>query len=264
MQDALKKTSMAALTVSIAIFCLAESTLANVRVVERVFALSADARSEFSLQFNVFSHGTIVIVGDWKATDHKLSPIALRLVLLRPDGSEAARKDGASPFRLECRAAEPEIDRFINSRRTIWTAKIINSADARRTELSGKLRITIPASPRNLIDTQFALLGAGNAQEIPFVVPAPGRIVIETDWAAEMNSAGKEPRLLPLTLSLIHTGQEKTYARRQGSSPLRAEHQVTELELDKGARWHVRVQNDHADRQAKVRGRLKVTLIPAL
>jgi len=263
MRGALKRTSMAALTVSIALFCLAESALADVRIVEQVFALSADARSEFSLQFNVFSHGTIVIVTDWKTNDHNLAPASLRLVLLRPDGSEAARKDGASPLRLECRATEPEMERFRDVRQNRWTAKILNSVDAQRKEISGRLRITIPANPRNLVDTQFTLLGAGNAQEIPFTVSAPGRIVIETDWAADFNQTG-EPHRLPITLSLVHTAEEKTYARRQGMSPLRAEHQVTELELDKGSRWHVRVQNDHSDSQAKVRGRLKVVFTPAL
>jgi hypothetical protein len=63
---------------------------------------------------------------------------------------------------------------------------------------------------------------------------------------------------------MIHPGQNKIYARRQGQSPLKAEHQVTEQELDKGLRWVVRVQNDSGDPQAKARGRVKVIFMPSL
>jgi hypothetical protein len=233
------------------------------RILESGFALSADARSEFTMRIPLLSPGRIVVEGSWKVNDANRDAVSLSLVLLRPDGSEAARKDGASPIKLEFHAAETEIDRFINSGKTGWTAKVTNSVDSRRKEIAGKLRITVPASPRTLIDTQFTLLGGGNAQEIPFSIPAPGRIVIEAYWTADIVSVEK-PQQPIIMLSVVHPGQNKTYARRRGQSPLRAEHQVTEQELDKGLRWMARVQNDSGDRQAKVRGRLNVIFTPSL
>ena len=234
------------------------SILASTRTIETRFALSADLRSEFSTRFPILSAGRIGLEITW-ATGGAGS-VSLTVILIRPDRSEAARKSGASPLRLEYRTTESEIDGFISRDRAEWTVKIINNADANRREVLGKLRATVPVSSRNLMDTQFTLLGSGNAQEIPFVVPAPGRIVIEADWSEDLLSPDDRQRAL-ITLSLIHPGQARTHARRQGISPLRIEHQVTERELDRGGRWIARVQNDN---QTKIKGRVRVTYTPSL
>src|SRR5262249_13501736 len=111
-----------------------------------------------------------------------------------------------------------------------------------------------------LEDAQFTLLGAGNAQEIPARIPAPGRVVIEAEWRPDplIPDAAAQPQL---TLSLIHPGLDKTYARRIGKSGLRIEQQITEQELERGRRVTVRLQNDGA---AKVKGRVKVSFFPSL
>ena len=68
-------------------FSLAEA--ADSRTLEFPFALSADARSEFSASFQVFSAGRIVIEGVWN-----VGAYPLHIALVRPDGSEAARQIG--------------------------------------------------------------------------------------------------------------------------------------------------------------------------
>lgn len=263
MKSLLDRLALSPSLICLLLLTLAAPLFAQNRILESGFALSADARSEFTMRFPVLSPGRIAIEGDWKVNNANPGAVSLSLVLLRPDGSEAVRKDGASPLKLEFHATETEIDRFISGGKTGWTAKVTNSVDSQRKEIAGKLRITVPASPRALIDTQFTLLGGGNAQEIPFSIPAPGRIVIEAEWTAEV-AAAEKPQQPIITLSVIHPGQNKTYARRQGQSPLKAEHQVTEQELDKGLRWVARVQNDSGDRQAKARGRMKIIFTPSL
>src|SRR5215468_5287350 len=172
---------------------LSLTTVANTRTLESPFALSADTRSEFSLTFQVFSGGRIVIEGDWKAQQGGSYP--LHIALVRPDGSEAARREGHSPLRLEYAIAETEVDKFNSESPAKWNAKVVNSATTTRHEVSGKLRITIPTSARTLEDTQFTLLGSGNAQEIPIRVIAPGRVAIEVEWLNDSPAANESAPL---------------------------------------------------------------------
>ncbi len=260
MKSALKTIAIRTLPTALVTLGLAIQICANTRTIESRFALSADIRSEFSTRFNALSPGRILMEGTWTAAGPGSVSVALKLMLIRPDGTEAARKQGPAPLRLEYRVSEQEIDSFIARGRTFWTIKVINSADANRREVGGKLRVTVPTLSRKVLDTQFTLLGSSNAQEIPFLVPAPGKIVVGAEWAGDPLSAS-EQQGVSITVSLIHPGQARTYARRQGTSPLRIEHQVTDRELDKGTRWIVRVQNDN---QVKIKGRVKVTYTPSL
>src|SRR5262245_32929667 len=75
-------------------FSLAKA--ADSRTLEFPFALSSDERSEFGANFQVISAGRIVIETGWNA-----SAYPLHIALVRPDGSEAARREGHSPLRLE-------------------------------------------------------------------------------------------------------------------------------------------------------------------
>jgi hypothetical protein len=226
---------------------------ANARTLEFPFALSSDARSEFRASFQVFSAGRIVIEGDWNAGAYPL-----HIALVRPDGSEAARREGRSPLRLEYAIDEAEADKFNSDSPAKWNVKIINSVAPERSEASGKLRITIPTSPRTLEDTQYTLLGRGNAQEIPIRIIAPGRVTVETEWQSDPPAANETP---PLTLSLEHPGMDRIYARRTAKSPLRIEQQITDADIERGKRIVVRLQNDNT---ARVKGRVKVTFAPAL
>jgi hypothetical protein len=229
---------------------------ANTRTIESPFALSSDARSEFGAGFQVFSAGRVVVEGSWNVEQGGAYP--LQIAIVRPDGSEAARREGHSPLRLEYALAETEVDKFNSESAAKWNAKVINSAATARREVSGKLRITIPTTARALEDTQFTLLGAGNAQEIPIRVIAPGRVTIEVEWRND-SPAANESSLL--TLSLEHPGTNRIYARRTAKSPLRIEQQVTTADLELGKRVIVRLQNGD---KARVNGRVKVTFSPAL
>jgi len=229
---------------------------ANTHTLETPFALSSDARSEFSASFQVFSAGNIVIEGVWNVQQGGAYP--LHITLVRPDGSEAARREGHSPLRIEYAIAEAEADKFNSDSPAKWNAKIVNSAAPERREVSGKLRLTIPTATRTLEDTQFTLLGSGNAQEMPVRVLAPGRVTVEAEWQNDSPAANEAT---PLTLSLEHPGTNRIYARRAAKSPLRIEQQITSADIERGKRIVVRLQNDHSSR---VKGRVKVTFAPAL
>lgn len=232
--------------------------LGNTRTLEFQFALSSDARSEFKTKFMAPSPGRIVIEAIWKAWETvPARPTSLSVTLFRPDGSEASRKEGASPLTFEHEALEKEIDAVLPGSNLRWTLKIFNRAGEEVQE--GRLRITVPVVTRKIEDTQFTLLGLGNAQEIPFTVSASGRVIIEAKWEADPLSGVQTQA--PVTLSLVHQGQSLTYARRQGKSPLRIEHQVTEQQLDTGRRWIVRVQNDGKE---KLKGALTIIYTPSL
>jgi hypothetical protein len=176
------------------------------------------------------------------------------LRIIRPDGVIAEQKRGISPLRLERQVYAEELESYRNVGDSGLVVRIINDADPNRRDVSGTIRITVPTEYRVLEDTQFTLLGSGNAQEIPFNVPGPGRVEIEVSWQTELAPASVVQ--VPLIVSLIHPGEAKTYARRQGTSPLRFDHQITDDALDRGTRWIVRVQNST---QTKVKGRIKVT-----
>jgi hypothetical protein len=242
------------------VLSLSTATRANTRTLETRFALSADARSEFSTRFPVPGAGRILVEAEWKSATVRSAPISLTLVLISPGGGVAARKSGTSILGLEYRANEQELQSSASDRDAKWTAKLLNDVNRDRIDVSGTLRITVPATSRVLEDTQFTLLGSGNAQEIPFNIPAPGRIDIEVSWQPDVISTPQAGQI-PLIISFIHPGESRTYVRRQGASPIRFDHQVTDESLDRGARWIVRVENDG---QTKVKGRVKITYNPSL
>jgi hypothetical protein len=243
----------------IGVFCMFTPVRAGTRTLEMRFALSSDARSEFNKQFPVLSAGRILVEANWNSTTAGRVPVSLTLILIQPDGTIATSKSGTSILRLEHRASEQDLEKLAGNKEPKWTLKVLNDADANRSEVSGTLRMTVPAASRALEDTQFTLLGSGNAQEIPFNVPAPGRIEVDTSW--EPDALSGPSAQVSLVVSLIHPGESRTYARRQGGSPIKVEHQVTEQALDRGGRWVVRVQNDT---QTKVSGRVKVFYTPSL
>jgi hypothetical protein len=242
----------------IAILTFTTGSGANTRTLETRFALSADLRSEFSTRFPLLSAGRIVVEANWEQLSTGRSPASLTLILIQPNGRTAATKIGSSILRLEYQATAQDIQTVGESDASRWIVKILNDADENRREVSGIVRITVPIDTRSLEDTQFTLVGSGNAEEIPFIVPAPGKLEIDASWEPDISS---KPSEVTLVVSLIHPGEAKTIARRQGVSPVRVEHQVTEEVLDRGGRWIVRVQNDT---QTKVRGRVKVTYSPSL
>ena len=236
---------------------LCSTVRANSRILEVPLALSADPRSEFSTQFRLLSPGRL-------AVELVLSPgvqthTPLIASIARPDRSEATRRDAIGPFRLEYAATEAEIDHFVSTRSFSWTVRVIQGFSPPG-EVRGRLRITVPTAPRQLVDTQFTLLGSGNAQEIPFIVRAPGKIQVSATWETDGSSAGPTESV-PLTLSLIHSGPAQIYARRQSRSPQRIEHQISEEQLNTGSRWLGRLQNDS---QSKVKGSIQVIFVPAL
>ena len=240
------------------------SAATNTRMIEFRFQLSADPASEFSASLPIHCQGSIVAHAEWGPLDpsaaHSTRQTMLNLVLLRPNGAEAARTGGTSPLRFEMRVSEQDLAALNDRAGSSWTVKIVHGAGEDRAEVRGLLRVTVPVPAGTLADTSFTLLGSGNAQEIPLTVSVPGRLLVGVDWRSDASS-GAKTKHAPLSLSLIHTGENRTYARRRGATPLKIEQQVTEQCLDRGVRWVVRVHNDG---QTRVRGSLKVTFTPNL
>jgi hypothetical protein len=226
---------------------------AGTRTLETPFALSSDLRSEFSMRFPLFGDGRVMIEAEWKPLATNGASVALTMLVIRPDGVITEQKRGISGLKLEHQSYEEESQGHRGAGDSAWTVKVINDADPNRLDVSGKIRVTVPTANKVLEDTQFTLLGSGNAQEIPFNVPGPGRVEIEVSWQPEL--ASSQAAQVTLIVSLIHPGEAKTYARRQGASPLKFDQQMTDEALDHGTRWIVRVQNST---QTKVKGRIKV------
>ena len=234
--------------------CCCFAVQASTRTLETRFALSADARSEFSTRFPILSEGRVVIEANWTSTHPNVS---LGMALIEPDGTTVTTRIGSSGLRLDHNANSFEVAKYERPRTGQWIVKIVNDVDANRSEVSGSIRITVPDTERTLEDSLFTLLGSGNAQEFPFEVPSPGKLAVEVTWEPDVVS--KED--VGLVVSLIHPGESRTLARRKGPSPIRIEQQVTEQALDRGERWIVRVQNDT---HAKVGGRLRIIYTPRL
>src|SRR5215813_3909988 len=112
-----------ALTVFLLAFFFSLAEASDSRTLEFPFALSSDARSEFSASFQAFSAGRIVIEGFWNAGEYPL-----HIALVRPDGSEAAQGEGRSPLRLEYAITEAEADKFNFDSPARWSVKVINSS----------------------------------------------------------------------------------------------------------------------------------------
>jgi hypothetical protein len=242
------------------ILSMSITTQAGTRTLEMRFAISSDSGSQFSTQFPLPGPGRIVIEADWKSSLNR-APVSLTLLLIKPDGATATRKTGGSILQLAYVSTDQEAEASgLGNQPGRWTVEILNDSSPNRSDVSGTLRITVPASTRVLEDTQFTLLGSGNAQEIPFTVTAPGRLDVDVTW--EPDALSTAPSSLPaMTVSLIHPGEARTYVRKQGSSPIKFDQQVTEQALDRGLRWIVRVQSDST---SKIRGRVKVAYSPSL
>ena len=226
------------------------------RTLEFPLELSADPKSELQRRFEVLSPGRLVIEISSGAPFPQGR--TLSLLLTRPDGSQALQSNVAVPSRSEYPVGDQEIDRFLKSGKNTWGLRIANRGESGGAELRGLLRLTVPANPRTLLDTQFKLLGYDNAQEIPFTVPARGRIQVEVTWQTDASESDPSP--VPLAVSLIHTGTSTVHARRHNRSPQKIEHQVTDGETDAGTRWAVRIQNDS---RSKVSGKVRVSFTPA-
>lgn len=250
--------------VMLGLLSLTPAAHAETRAVEFRFELSADPGSEFSAKLPVFSAGLLTVGAEWKPVNLSAAPATpqttLTLILLRPSGTEAARTSGASPLRFEMRVTEQDLGGSSDRNRAAWTVKLINSGGENRREVTGFLRAAVPITAGTLVDAAFVLLGSGNAKELSFTVSGPGRLAIEADWQKESPA---DVASVPASLSLIllHPGDDRVYARRQGRSPIRIEQQIASQALDRGARWVVRIQNDSA---VKVNGRLKVIFTPNL
>src|SRR5262245_26131582 len=114
------------------LFLLGSAAGANTRTIETLFTLSADVRSEYNTQFQIFSPGLLLIEASWADVQRKAKPVPLQFVILRPDGSEAARKDGSSALRLEHSLSELELSRFETMQKAKWSVKILNEAISER------------------------------------------------------------------------------------------------------------------------------------
>src|SRR6266446_6770754 len=150
------------LTAMLVILSLTAVARANTRTLVTRFALSADARSEFTTQFPVLSAGRILVEANWTSSAGSRTSPSLTVILIQPGGTIATSKNGTSILRIEHRVNEQEVERSAGTNNAKWTVKILNDADTNRSEVSGTLRITIPATTRALEDTQFTLLGSGN------------------------------------------------------------------------------------------------------
>ena len=263
MKRAEQKKAAIFLLIAILLLSFSSPIQAETRTVEFRFQMSSDLGSEFSAKARVFSPGQLIIEANWQRYSARnfASPEkeTLSLMLFRPDGTEAKRISGESGLRLSYQITEDEADKALKTGRANWTIKLINNGDIKH-DIDGVLRARVPIVARALTDTQFTLLGLGNAQEISFSVSVPGRVIVEAKWETDALT-GKQAEQLPLVLSLTHLGQARTYARRPGKSPLRVEQQITEDDIDRGKNWITRIQNDN---QLKVRGILVITFTPGL
>jgi hypothetical protein len=237
---------------------LAKNNSQESRTIEFPFSLSSDFRSEFRARTPLVSAGLVQIEAQWTPLKRTQQNSVLSVVFVKPNGAEAARLSGRSPLKLQHRVTDADLE--LLSTNSSWGVKLINDSDTNRDEVEGKVRITLPITTKLLVNTQFTLLSQGNAQEVGFSVAAPGRLVMEADWQSDQ--LGSTSSMMPqLSLQLIHSGQDKTYAKRKGTNALRVEHQVTEQEIDSGLRWVARIQNEG---QVKVKGLLKVTFSPSM
>jgi hypothetical protein len=235
---------------------------AETRQVEFRFELSGDPGSEFSGKLPVFSPGLLTVEAEWRLLTPPAGSAAtqttLTLILLRPNGTEAARSSGASPLRFEMQISEQDLGGLGDRERAQWTVKLINSAGEDRKEVTGRLRSTVPITSGTLVDTDFVLLGSTNAKELPLKVSGPGKLTVAADWQTGSASAGS-PTPTSLSLILLHPGEDRVYARRQGRSPIRIEQQIAESALDRGIRFVVRIENGSTTR---VKGHLTVIFTP--
>lgn len=258
----IKRRALCALWLSVLwIGGLSPVARADLRTFEFRFQLSADPGSEFGAKLPVFKDGPLVVQAEWQPPSNSseaVPPVPLTLILLRPGGAEAARTSGTSPLRFEIRLTAQDLGAPGERGRASWTVKIINAAPEGRREVAGTLKVSLPILSGTLTEIDFTLLGAGNAQEVPFTVTSPGRVLVEARWEND-HLTGPPAGQTPLVLSLTHLGQSRTYARRLGKSPLRIEHQITERDNDAGLRWVARLQNDGP---AKLTGVLKITFAP--
>ena len=188
----------------------------------------------------MYSPGLLKLDAEWSRSRSLLDTLLRKRHSRSSCYARTAPKRRERTVRVHCglrcespsRTSVPAIDR------AGWSVKIYHQLGRRSQRGKGHSSNHHSRHKRESGRDHFVLLGAGNAKEITFPISAPGRLVIEAGWLTEpQTDATSSPA--SLTISLVHSGEEKVYARRQGRSPLRIEQQIAESLLYGGVRWVV-------------------------
>ncbi|MFO0825071.1 MAG: hypothetical protein U0792_18440 [Gemmataceae bacterium] len=199
-------------------------------------------RGDFTeLKFVPGAPGLIKAGADFKGTGLVKSDIALRLQLVRPDGSVAKETIGGNPLPLSFTLSPAE---FAQNKGKAYKLVLRHTVAGQADEkVKGSLSVTFPIATVTIFNNSanpIDLGGKGSKTEVSFQLPnTPGKLEVAIDFRDGLLN-GKD-----LIAQLIRADGVVVTATT-GDSGLKLIRNVTQADLDKGLTWKVRFTNNGA------------------
>ena len=197
-------------------------------------------RRDFTeLAFKPGAAGPIKIEADWKGTGVIKKDIALKMQLLRPDGSVAKEATGGSPLPVTFALTAAKFNQ--NKGKNYKVVLRHNAAGQDDEKVKGTLKVTFPTATVTVFDDSakpIDLAGKGAKTEVSFTIPNKlGKL--------EVNIAFKDGlfNTKNLVAQLVRADGQSVNAEVDDSG-LKLTRNVAQADLDKGLTWKVKLTNN--------------------
>lgn len=197
-------------------------------------------RGDFTeLAFVPGAAGPIKAEADFKGTGVVKKDIALRMQLVRPDGSIAKEAVGGSPLPLSFSLSAAE---FAQNKGKVYKVVLRHNVAGQSDEkVKGTLSVTFPIATVTIFNNSanpIDLGGKGAKTEVSFtVLNKPGKLDADITFKDGVLN-GKD-----LVAQLVR-GDGVVVATANGDSGLSLIRNVSQADLDKGLNWKVRLTNN--------------------
>ncbi len=197
-------------------------------------------RGDFTeLSFKPGAAGPIKIEADWKGTGVIKKDIALKMQLLRPDGSVAKEATGGSPLPVAFALTAAEFAQ--NKGKNYKIVLRHNVAGQDDEKVKGTAKVTFPIATVTVFNDSakpIDLAGKGAKTEVGFAIPnKPGKLDVDITFKdGVFNTKDMVAQLI--------RGDGTAVTTKSGDSGLELLHTVTQADLDKGLTWKVRLTNN--------------------
>ncbi len=201
------------------------------------FQLTAGDFTELS--FKPGAAGTIRFEADWNGTGAVKKDVALRIQLVRPNGTVEKEAVGGSPLPVTFALTVAEFNQ--NKGKTYKIVLRHNVAGQPPEQVKGVLKVTFPNGTVTVFNDSarpIDLAGEGAKTEVSFTLPnKPGRVEVEVKFPNPILD------VRGLTVQLIRA-DGTVAATASGKADVKLSHNVTQAELNKGLGWKVRLTNN--------------------
>lgn len=189
--------------------------------------------------------GLIKLEADWKGTGVAKKDVALRMQLVRSNGSVLKEVIGGSPLPLAFNLSATEFDAGKGGFFKVVLRHNVAGQDDEK--VKGTLRATFPAAAVTVFNNSanpLDLGGKGSKTEVSFAIPnKPGKLEVDIAFRDGLFDGTK-------MLAQLVRADGVVVVAKSGNSGLDLDRTVTAADSAKGLTWKVRLTNNN-DREVK-------------